>query len=373
MDYENVQIVKEFIELAKIDNASRNERRVADALIAKLKEIGCEVREDDTAASVNGNTGNIFAVLKGDVQGSVLFMAHMDRVQNGLGIKPEIKGSQLYSDGSTILAADDLSGVVAILDGLRKIASAGTNHVNVEVIFSVCEEIGLQGSLHIKCDDIMSKFGYVLDSPGRVGRVLDSAMGKAQMHLTVDGKSAHSAYPELGISALRSAVLVLAGIEDGRVDDETVINWSYLDSPTPFNVIAGHVEAKGLALSRDDSKLQAYLDKYVAVASEIAAKTGAKIKAEYHIDYSSFYVRDGGESIKYAKEALEDIGVTPSVEHGSGGFDANRMNGYGIEMIGLSTGYSKNHTVEEVLELDDLIKSGELVEAIINRYSKACL
>lgn len=45
------------------------------------------------------------------------------------------------------------------------------------------------------------------------------------------------------------------------------------------------------------------------------------------------------------------------------------MNGYGIEMVGLSTGYSKNHTVNEVLELDDLIKSGEMVAAIITEYS----
>lgn len=373
MNYENIPIVKEFIELAKVDNSSRNERAVADILIDRLKEIGCEVWEDSVAENVGGNTGNIHAVLKGDIDEAVLFMAHMDRVQNGLGIDPKINGDELYSDGSTILAADDLSGVTAILDGLRKIAAEGTNHVNVEVIFSVCEEIGLQGSLYLKCDKLKSKFGYVLDSPGRIGRILDSAMGKAQMFLTVEGKTAHAAYPELGISALRAAILVLAELEDGRVEDETVINWSYLDSPTPFNAIAGHAEAQGLAMSRDNSKLQAYLDKFTAVARKVAEKTGAEIEAKYHIDYPSFYVPEGSESIKYASQALVAIGVTPNVEHGAGGFDANRMNGYGIEMIGLSTGYSKNHTVNEVLCLEDLIKSGELVEAIVHRYSEECL
>ena len=33
--------------------------------------------------------------------------------------------------------------------------------------------------------------------------------------------------------------------------------------------------------------------------------------------------------------------------------------------MGLATGYSGNHTVNEVLELEDLIRSGEMVEQII--------
>ena len=53
------------------------------------------------------------------------------------------------------------------------------------------------------------------------------------------------------------------------------------------------------------------------------------------------------------------------MEHGGGGLDANRLNGYGIECVGLSTGYSKNHTVNETLVVEDLVKSGEMVEKII--------
>lgn len=369
MDYEKQEIVKEFIELAETDASSGNERAVADLLIQKLKALGCEVYEDDTAEKVNGNTGNLHAVLRGTLPGALLFMAHMDRVQNGIGIRPQIKENLLVSDKNTILAADDLSGVAAILDGLRRIKASGEAHATVEIIFSVCEEIGLQGSLHLSCEHLQSKFGYVLDSPGRIGRILDSAMGKAQMFLTVEGKSAHAAYPELGISALRAAILVLSGIADGRVDDETVINWSYLNSPTPFNAISDKAEAKGLAMSRDNHKLQQYLDNYVAVAETAAQKTGAKITADYKIDYPSFFVKEDGVSIRYAVAACRALGISPSIEHGAGGFDANRMNGYGIEMVGLSTGYSKNHTVNEVLELEDLVKAGELVACITQQYS----
>lgn len=362
---ENSPVIKEFIELASIDSASRKEGKISAAIRQKLLEIGCTVHEDDVAEKVGGESGNLHAVLEGNSEGSLLFMAHMDRVQNGFGIHPHVKGDELVSDGTTILAADDLSGVVAILDGLRRVQVSPKKHPRVEVVFSVCEEIGLQGSLYLDCSKLQSKYGYVLDSPGRLGRVLDSAMGKAQMFLTITGKSAHSAYPELGISATRAGISLLSRLEDGRVDGETVINWSYFVAPAPFNTIPGEAEAKGLAMSRDNRKLQAYLDNFVRQAGIVSNETGAKIDATYHIDYHSFSVNADSPCIQAASRAFDAIGIDMKVEHGAGGFDANRLNGYGIEMIGLSTGYSKNHTTDESVVMDDLIRSGELVSQII--------
>ena len=111
-----VPIVEEFIELAEIDTVSRQERAMVDALKGKLEALGCTVREDDTASKVDGTAGNLIAVLEGQTEGSVLLAAHVDRVQNGFGIKPQVRDGKIVSDGTTVLAADDLSGVAAMLD-----------------------------------------------------------------------------------------------------------------------------------------------------------------------------------------------------------------------------------------------------------------
>ena len=111
-----VPIVEEFIELAEIDTVSRQERAMVDALKGKL---------EDTASKVDGTAGNLIAVLEGQTEGSVLLAAHVDRVQNGFGIKPQVRDGKIVSDGTTVLAADDLSGVAAILDGLRQAPSGG--------------------------------------------------------------------------------------------------------------------------------------------------------------------------------------------------------------------------------------------------------
>lgn len=368
---ENTPIVEEFIRMAKIDTASRQERELADYVKGELAAMGFSVTEDDAAKHIeNATTGNVFAVLEGQTEGSVLFCAHLDRVQNGLGIQPRFEGDNLVSDGTTILAADDLSGVAAILDGMRRLVRSGEKHPRIEVLFSVCEEIGLRGSYHFDTGVVRSKIGYVLDSPGRIGRILRSAMGKAQLFLEVYGEEAHAAYPERGKSALNAAVKVLSRIEDGRVDEATVINWSYLDSPTPCNTIPGHVLAKAFAMSRDNDKLADYVRKFHAVAAQVAQETGCRIETKDILDYPAFHTKDDSDCVRLAQRALRQMKLQPSVEDGAGGFDANLLSRAGIELVGLSTGYSGNHTVKETLVVEDLIQSGRMVTNIALEYGK---
>ena len=363
------QIIEEFIHMAQIDTVSRQEREIVDYVKTQLTELGCTVTEDDAATAIEGATaGNVFAVLDGGLEGSVFFCAHLDRVQNGFGIRPQIEDGELRSGGDTILAADDLSGVAAILDGLRRLKAGGNPFPRVEVYFSVCEEIGLQGSRHFNTDMIASKFGYVLDSPGRVGRVLRSAMGKAQLFADVTGMAAHAAYPERGKSALRAMVKLLASIDDGRVDEETVINWSYLDCPAPCNTIPERAEAKAFAMSRNNETLRQYIANFHETAQKIAEETGCKIETRDILDYYAFHTADDSPCVRLAQEVFRQMDISFSLEDGAGGFDANNLAKCGIELVGLATGYSANHTVCEVLVVDDLIQSGKMVEQIALLY-----
>lgn len=45
--------------------------------------------------------------------------------------------------------------------------------------------------------------------------------------------------------------------------------------------------------------------------------------------------------------------------------DANIYNAKGLPAIGIATGYTKNHTTEENLDLDSFRKSGLLIQALI--------
>ena len=141
MEINQQRLVDEFLELVKIDSASKDERLMADALIAKMGALGFAVTEDDAGEKIGGTSGNVIGILEGQKEApALLFCAHMDRVHPGLGIKPQLKDGVFTSDGTTILAADDVAGIVAILEAIRIIQEQRIPHGRLEILFTVAEE-----------------------------------------------------------------------------------------------------------------------------------------------------------------------------------------------------------------------------------------
>lgn len=123
------RLYRTFMELCSIDSEPKGERLMADRLTEQLLSLGFSVVEDDTAARINGNAGNLYARLEGSGPGEAIFLScHMDRVVPGVGVKPRIEGEYIVSDGTTVLGADDASGLAAILEGITALREAGTPH-----------------------------------------------------------------------------------------------------------------------------------------------------------------------------------------------------------------------------------------------------
>ena len=111
---------------------------MADRLKEKLAELGIQAKEDDTAEKIGGNAGNLFGTLKGGLSGTpILLSGHMDTVAPGIGKKPVFhEDGTITSDGTTVLGADDLTGVIAILEGIRAAQEAGIPHRDIEILFA---------------------------------------------------------------------------------------------------------------------------------------------------------------------------------------------------------------------------------------------
>lgn len=364
------RIVEEFLELVRIDCCFGDERAVADALIKKLKDLGCTVSEDDTGAKVGGNAGNVTGILEGTLPGSILFTSHMDRVQNGYGIKPQFtEDGRITSDGTTVLAADDLSGVAAILEGVRRIVESGTAHPRIEILFTVGEEPQLRGSRHYDFTQLESKIGFALDSPGRIGRVVNAAPSTAQLYYDVYGKSAHAGNaPEKGVNALVVSSKILAGITEGRLDPESTANFAICSAGNATNVVCDHVHVEGETRSASHEKMEAYCDYFEKFCHDTVADTGATIETRVDKVYRCFHVPEDSATIGLMRRVFAGMDIPMTVERGGGGMDANRLNEHGVECIGLATGYAQNHTPNEYVVVDDLIKSGEMVRQIILNY-----
>ena len=85
---------------------------IGTVLEARYRELGCSTTKDDI--------GNIVAVYPGTRPGTILVSTHMDTAGTDRGIVPIIgDDGVIRTDGSTILGADDKSGLAGCLELLR--------------------------------------------------------------------------------------------------------------------------------------------------------------------------------------------------------------------------------------------------------------
>lgn len=191
--------------------------------------------------------------------------------------------------------------------------------------------------------------------------------GHVRFAIHVKGKPAHAGNePENGINAAHILCHILDTLPDGRVNEELVANFPILGTGNEStNVVCADAWAKGEARSRNLEELSRYAEFVKTHAEDCAKKTGALVSVEKELLYEPFLIEETAPILQKAKKALRRLGLTARVEAGGGGMDANIFNAKGLTSLGIATGYSKNHTLEENLDELSFIKSGRLVELLI--------
>lgn len=363
-------ILEEFYELVQIPSPSLGEREMADALKQKLGELGFFVTEDDAGKKTGGNAGNLFARLPasdGAAAAPILLSAHMDRVPGGDEIIPLLDGDLMVTDGSTILAADDVAGICAILDGVRAVLAEDLPHPEIEILFTISEEVKLKGSRNFDFSKVHAKEAYCMDSSGRTGRIVTGAPKIEELVFRIHGKKAHAGNePEKGLNALKGAANVLCDIREGRLDNETTANWSVITAGQVTNVVCDLAEVHGEVRSHCDEKVKSYEEYVKKHLAEKLKDTGLTFDFEVRPNHGSFRVFEDSRCLFRLKEAFEKCGFRSEAEIGGGGMDANLINENGIECVGVAVGYMKNHTTEEMQYVKDLIKAGQLVKELVS-------
>ncbi|MDR3038345.1 MAG: M20/M25/M40 family metallo-hydrolase [Candidatus Adiutrix sp.] len=362
-------IIEDFLELVRINVNSRRERAIAEAVKPKLAALGFAVEEDKVGGRIGGEAGNIIARLPGDpARPVILFSAHLDRVDNHGRIQPVVDEARgvIAGDGSSILGADDVSGIVAILDGVRRVLADGRPHGEVEVVLSVAEEVGLLGAKYLDYTRLKSKIAFVLDSGGPLGLIVNQAPTQYRFHITVHGRSAHAGIaPEKGLSAIRVAAAALTRLPEGRLSPTATSNFGVIQAGQATNIVCERCEIKGEARSADPAEAGAYVAEVRRVFTETAREFGATAEVEDSVEYHAFRVDESHPAIDLARRALRNLGLEPRVAGSGGGMDGNHFNRHGLTAVGLAPGYDQVHTTREVQSISQLIDCGRLVAEII--------
>ncbi len=91
----------------------------------------------------------------------------MDTVEPGLGKHAVFhENGKITSSGDTILGADDVCGLVEILEAVRILKEKQIPHRDIEVVFPIAEEVFIRGTDQLDFTKLRAKEAYVLDLSG---------------------------------------------------------------------------------------------------------------------------------------------------------------------------------------------------------------
>ncbi len=370
------RMIQHVEDLFRVSSESREEREIAVKLKEELENLGAEVFVDDADKAVNGNSGNVIAYVKGNKPDAPPFLlsAHMDTVVPGKGVRPIRNGKVLKTSGDTVLGGDDKSGLSIIMEVLRTLKEKDLPYGDLEIAFTVCEEIGLLGAKALDPKRLKSKDGLVLDSEEAC---ILTTKGPAAVRMDVDviGLESHAGVaPEKGVSAIKIAAEAISKMKLGRIDKETTANIGVIQGGAATNIIPNHVHLKGEARSLEPAKLKvqtAHMKKcFEDAAKKFFVKTKGKkitgkVKLDIDHDYTRLNLSKNSQVVKLGIEAARELGYSLKEGATGGGSDANVYNLWKIRSANLGTGMRDIHTVKEWLDLDDFERSANLVAQMI--------
>lgn len=187
--------------LIDIDSTSGREAAATTWLARCLRERGYQVTEQPVA----GDRVNVVATV-GAAEPEIVYSTHVDCVPPFFPSR--IEGGTLYGRG-----ACDAKGILAAeIMALDRLRGAGETRAGLLVV--VGEEDGSPGAR--AANRLSNRCRYLINGEPTDNRLGAATKGAYRVRLSATGRAVHSAYPELGDSAIEKlldALLALRGVE----------------------------------------------------------------------------------------------------------------------------------------------------------------
>ena len=404
-----IDIVDRFIEYAKIyttsDESSETcpstarQKDLGNLLVKQLKEMGIDNANMD-------ENGYVYASLESNLDReskSIGFISHMDTApdMSGENVKPQIleyKGGDIklsdsvtttvedfpflkdlegqtliHTDGTTLLGADDKSGIAIIMDAVNKLCeNKDIKHPTIKIGFTPDEEIG-RGADLFDVEKFGADFAYTLDG-GPIGELEYENFNAASGRVTVHGANIH---PGTAKGRMRNALLMAMEFQSLLPANENPMYTEGYEGFYHLDRMTGCVEeARMDYIIRDHDRVKfehkkelfaqaaGFLNrKYGSGTVEAAVKDSyynMKEKIEPHMDL-----------IDKAKASMEKLGIRPIVVPIRGGTDGARLSYMGLPCPNLCTGGHNFHGKYEFIPVQSMEKITELLIEIARSFAEA--
>ena len=405
------KVAERFLKYVSFDTQSKDEEEQVPSTEKQLvlaKELVKELEEMGASDVRLSEHGYVYATIEANTEKNVPslgFVAHMDTApaMSGRDMKARIvekyaggdivlneeknivmtvkdfpfmadcEGRDLIvTDGTTLLGGDDKAGVAEIMTmAAWLLAHPEIPHGTIRIGFTPDEEVG-RGADFFDVEGFGADVAYTVDG-GPLGELeyenFNAASGKVYIH----GVGIH---PGGAKNKMKSALLIGMEFQSLLPAFENPMYTEGYEGFFHLDQFAGDVEyAKMDYLIRDHD-----MDKFTqkkelfASAAEFLNKKYGEGTVELKIKDSYYNMKEKIEPYKYlidiAKEAMEEVGITPEVSPIRGGTDGARLSYMGLPCPNLCTGGYNFHGKFEFIPVQSMEKVVELLLTIVRKFEK---
>ncbi len=350
------------------------------------RELADELRRLGLDDIVIDDHATVTAVKRGNVPGAprIGFITHIDTVDVGLSpdIHPQIlrfTGDDLclnreqqiwlrvaehpeilayrdeeiiFSDGTSVLGADNKSAVTVVMTVLENLTPQH-RHGDIVVAFVPDEEVGLRGAKALDLSRFAVDFAWTIDCC-ELGEIVYENFNAAAAEIRFTGVTAH---PMSAKGVLVNPLLMAA---------DYISHFDRLQTPEHTDGREGYVWFNGIQGDQNSTLLQASIRDFDSesflrrkrqigeVAEKIATQyPTASVEFSISDTYSNISnaIGDDRRAIDLMFEAMERIGVTPKPTPMRGGTDGAALSAKGLLTPNFFTGAHNFHSKFEFLPL----------------------
>ena len=404
------QIVSRFLSYVSLDTQScpdqsqvpstQKQLVLARTLAKELKEMGAQ----EVTVSEHGYVYAAIPASEGREHAPVLgFVAHMDTspALSGTNVKPRVilgydggdiclnenlgiwlktadfpeltayKGQDLITaDGTTLRGADDKAGVAEIMTMAEYFLSHPEEpHGPIRIAFTPDEEVG-RGTDFFDVGTFGAQVAYTVDG-GMLGELeyenFNAASGKVKIH----GASIH---PGSAKGRMKNALLIAMEFQSLLPAFQNPMYTEGYEGFYHLDQMDGTVEEARMEYIIRDHDRQKFEEKkkfFASAASFLNEKYGPEtvtIQVEDTYYNMKEVIQDHMELIDRAKEAMEELDITPIVTPIRGGTDGARLSFMGIPCPNLCTGGHNFHGKYEFVCVQSMERIAELLIRIAGKF-----
>ena len=267
----------------------------------------------------------------------------------------------ITASGTTLLGADDKSGVAIVMAAARYLLRhPEIPHGVIRLCFNPDEEIG-RGMHKLDLAALGADVAYTLDSeePGEIDFETFSAYSA---ELEIEGVAAHPGWAkDVMVNAVRLAGRFVESLPRELAPETTSGRQGFIH---PLE-IRGTADKVKIWMILRDFELEGLAAKRACVEGVVAGMRTAEPRARFELTFREqyrnmrYWLEKDMRPVEFGREALRRAGLTPVSPSIRGGTDGSNLTARGLPTPNLFTGMHGVHSQREWVSLQDMAKAVE--------------